>query len=61
MADMIVPLAINEHMCCFFLKVSVRQDQMCVVNGVIFFFSLERVSDTVYSCTEKELSPFHRE
>lgn len=59
---MIVPVAIKKHMCSvFFLKASGRQYQMCAVNGVGFFFSLERVSGAVYSCMEEELSPFHRE
>lgn len=62
---MIVPVAIKKHMCrfffCFFFKASDRQYQMCAVNGVGGFFSLERVSDAVYSCTEEELSLFHRE
>ncbi len=61
---MIVLVAIKKHMCSFFfffLKASDRQYQMCAVSAVVFFFSLERVSGAVYSCTEEELSPFHRE
>lgn len=56
-----MPVAIKKHMCCFFSKASGGLHQMCAVNGVGFFFSLERVSDTVYSCAEEELSPFHRQ
>lgn len=44
-----------------FLKPSGKR-QMCAVNGVgVFFFALERVSDTMYSCVEEELSLFHME
>lgn len=52
---MIVPAAI-------FFRAPDRQYQMCV-NGVsfFFFFSLERVSDAMYSCTQEELSLFHGE
>lgn len=66
--DTIVPVAIKKHMCFFFFLFFPIRPQTgstrCIWWMVLFFFfflSLERVSHTVYSCTEEELTLFHRE
>lgn len=60
----IVLVAIKKHMCCFFfsssfLMVSSREPAD-VCGEWCWHFSLERVSDALYSCTQDELSLFRR-